>query len=1380
MQSPKLQEGGEPDVTVGPKTGPAAELPAESGELEPDNPITDVKEEAGGEWRSRLARGNLQSVHKIVEMSAERPPTSIQEKDEKGQPHQSVSGNLQSVHKIVEMSAERPPTSIQEKDEKSQPHQSVSGNLQSVYKIVEMSSERPPTSIQEKDEKGQPHQSVSGYLQSVYKIVEMSAERPPTSIQEKDEESQPHQSVSDTSYASSISVDAMYPDPSDSFPGGLFPGSFDWSSPDSSSEGRNNIGGVAGQEACEEKASRPGNSRVPGKDHRRYYHNHWRLEYLMDFNPRCHSMNCMVCGSSLATLKLSTIKRHIRQKHPYSIYWTPSDKEVIISSWEAHLGVDAQTLAGSEEHMAENMKAKTGPKKKRRRLPPVAKGTWRPVLGPDCPLPSPMDKTQLEQYMNESLKRWFRLEFLMDFNYQGNQLHCMSCTMTLPSLCLTDIKHHILDNHPTSLQYSHSQKSVIINAWINRKENPEMEREGDMTPVMELDGDMTPEIREDMDDDKEKEKLPKKDGKCDTVAQKSAKPRPKNRKLKAKSSTGLMEKDIEFGEEKTNTCSTEMMEEEERLEASDMELLEDEESITEDDQLLDKEEWDTKDLQRIADEEWKVRKKHLLESLRILEEQQKPREEHAARKGQILEEEKKKTKETQLLKEEKKTREKQLLEEQEKDREYALLEEPQKLTDAQLPEEKKMKAKESNLQEEKKRKAEETQLQEEKRKAKEAQIQEEEKKNAHEVQMQEEETRKAKEAELSEEEKPNTKELHLQEEEKIREDHQLEEKKTNANPAHLLKEENGNATEDQLLDEDMIKIEELEILEIEELEEDTPKDQELKLKEEKEVSSEVQNVVREITVKLEDHQYADVSMNKTEKTQIINHVQAEKIQVRAKMGEGGKPQPKVTETRIIKVTPMPQAPTVLGIGLPMIKMKTPTPLIITRVSVLPEHTILQAAKPKPSTSAEISKTYRVIAPKVTPPDSQNQTTSASTDASQSPAGVDPTVWEVSMSRANSGSVTPSNLYQLRWRSEYMMDFNGVRGSVVCMYCSSSLTVLKESSIRRHIAQKHAHTVNFTAEEKAAVILDWENKLTNVKKIGVKPNKEGSGIGDKGVNISNVPDGDSVEPQEEESNWTGVLPEGKGASWEFAFGRLQGKVKDPGRYQHDRWKLEFLMDYTPAKDGLICMVCGVILMNPKISTVKMHIQQKHPDTTYLSDQEKAVVMEEWEQKLAAGHKPGRHTHGRDEICIEINEDSINTESNGSSVTVSSPHPEIVLPALSKTPKTTPSLPPPCNSAKPNYQVRWRTEFMMDYDCRRQGLICMVCGGTLATLKVSTIKRHIVQVHPYSVDFTAEERKRILDAYSEMALHYIHSEECFKTQPQKEVKGHKRKLAAMEES
>ena len=61
----------------------------------------------------------------------------------------------------------------------------------------------------------------------------------------------------------------------------------------------------------------------------------------MEFNAARHGMLCMVCGSALATLKLSTIKRHIRQKHPYSGTWGPREKQLVLRSWDAHLGLRA-------------------------------------------------------------------------------------------------------------------------------------------------------------------------------------------------------------------------------------------------------------------------------------------------------------------------------------------------------------------------------------------------------------------------------------------------------------------------------------------------------------------------------------------------------------------------------------------------------------------------------------------------------------------------------------------------------------------------------------------------------------------------------------------------------------------------------------------------------------------------------------------------------------------------------------------------------------------------------------------------------------------------------------------------------------------------------
>lgn len=84
--------------------------------------------------------------------------------------------------------------------------------------------------------------------------------------------------------------------------------------------------------------------------------------------------------------------------------------------------------------------------------------------------------------------------------------------------------------------------------------------------------------------------------------------------------------------------------------------------------------------------------------------------------------------------------------------------------------------------------------------------------------------------------------------------------------------------------------------------------------------------------------------------------------------------------------------------------------------------------------------------------------------------------------------------------------------------------------------------------------------------------------------------------------------------------------------------------------------------------------------------------------------------------------------------------------------------PGKDQRRNYQVRWRLEYLMDYDCRRHGLICMVCGATLATLKVSTIKRHIQQVHPRSLYYSPEEKQQALQSYNHDAPHFLHSDDC----------------------
>ncbi|XP_069564136.1 LOW QUALITY PROTEIN: zinc finger translocation-associated protein [Brachyistius frenatus] len=257
--------------------------------------------------------------------------------------------------------------------------------------------------------------------------------------------------------------------------------------------------GPSGRKPRIQRASRPGLSRIPGRDHRRYYHEYWRSEYLMDFDPQRHGMICMVCGSSLATLKLSTIKRHIRQKHPDSLLWSAADKEVIRSGWESHLSLgggqrsygsaagpspqEEEDVLHSGQHAAEPPDPVTPQEQPQRPLslsPRSVEDDAPPPQEDEQNLPGPSAQT-LERYLNDSLHAWFRQEFLMEYEAEAGRLLCMVCGAELPSLHLDHIKSHVLDTHPNSLVYSSEEKHCILQAWAQTHE------ESDNTVISEPD-----------------------------------------------------------------------------------------------------------------------------------------------------------------------------------------------------------------------------------------------------------------------------------------------------------------------------------------------------------------------------------------------------------------------------------------------------------------------------------------------------------------------------------------------------------------------------------------------------------------------------------------------------------------------------------------------------------------------------------------------------------------------------------------------------------------------------------------------------------------------------------------------------------------------------
>ncbi|XP_030073535.1 uncharacterized protein C11orf95 [Microcaecilia unicolor] len=752
-----------------------------------------------------------------------------------------------------------------------------------------------------------------------------------------------------------------------------------WSSQDSSSSlGPTGDGGLlllqpaTGRrhgDHCEDRASRPGKSRIPGRDHRRYYHSHWRMEYLMDFDPRCHGMICMVCGSSLATLKLSTIKRHIRQKHPYSVNWSVKEKEVIINSWDAHLSMETPPPGSKEANvLADGLQGDSegfglpAVRRRRRRLAPISK-RLRQTKGPQ-------DTKNLEQYLNESLQSWFRVEFLMDYDSQKNKLFCMLCGNVLPTLSLDDIKQHVLEAHPTSLSFTEEEKCCILGAW--------------------------------------------------------------------------------------NTKT--MLEEVQRAEQ---------------------------------------------------EQEQQPQE--------------------------------QQLQEQE-----------------------------------------------------------------------------------------------------------------------------------------------------------------------------------------------------------------------------------------LKAVAVQEPPRILAVY----KVENPAPASTTAVSPVPDSQELNGIE----LDGSMVKPEEEVAPLCSVPEMATSKGLANVQG-----GPESLPWEgdedadSGLGSGHGRGRDHRRYYQERWRMEYLMDYNCLRHGLICMVCGSSLATLKMSTIKRHIKQKHPDTSFLNDQEKILIVQEWNQKIAQLVGMGaIFPEASESFIAANGMQVEPLanasPDPPVAPPPTQEAE-AAPAPQSCHAgwehgvdlvSWEMSLGGRRGRGRGQRRYFQERWRMVHLVDQNESRNGLVCMVCGVDLPAMKLSVIKAHVQESHPDSAFLSPQEKAAVVEKWVNKLAQLDMPDLEAPSA-EIEMEVDshgtlqpvsEDSRKQKSPPPLPPPPPPPPQPQQPAPQEPETPAASAPAPYRGQRRNYQLRWRGEYMMDYDCRRHGLICMVCGGTLATLKISTIKRHILQVHPHSIEFGAAEKQRVLEAYSEMALHYIHTEECFR--------------------
>ncbi|XP_072887563.1 zinc finger translocation-associated protein-like isoform X2 [Hemitrygon akajei] len=302
------------------------------------------------------------------------------------------------------------------------------------------------------------------------------------------------------------------------------------------------------------------------------------------------------------------------------------------------------------------------------------------------------------------------------------------------------------------------------------------------------------------------------------------------------------------------------------------------------------------------------------------------------------------------------------------------------------------------------------------------------------------------------------------------------------------------------------------------------------------------------------------------------------------------------------------------------------------------------------------------------------------------------------SAAGRGGRRARRSFQSRWRAEHLMDYDPQRRRLLCMVCGQSLAVLSLGSIRRHVLSSHPHSLHLNRAEKENILEAW---------------------------------GEQGRPQEPDPQ-----PEPEPPT-----------PAAPARCYQERWRSEHLMDYDPVRRRLLCMVCGKSLAALTLGSIRRHVLRSHPHSLHFSPAAREDILQAWSKTVSqqrtrtvSAPEPAQPSPpGPQQQAAAVESAGRDLGDLGERLEVGVPTP-VEIEVYVDEPESRPASQrrKPGRDHRRNYQERWRLEYLMDYDRWRHGLVCMVCGATLATLKLSTIKRHILQRHQASLGYSLTQK------------------------------------------
>ncbi|XP_058016595.1 spindlin interactor and repressor of chromatin-binding protein isoform X2 [Ahaetulla prasina] len=293
-----------------------------------------------------------------------------------------------------------------------------------------------------------------------------------------------------------------------------------------------------------------------------------------------------------------------------------------------------------------------------------------------------------------------------------------------------------------------------------------------------------------------------------------------------------------------------------------------------------------------------------------------------------------------------------------------------------------------------------------------------------------------------------------------------------------------------------------------------------------------------------------------------------------------------------------------------------------------------------------------------------------------------------------------------WKQEYLVADDPDNGRLVCMVCGGILATSGPAAARQHILQQHAHSLDFTLEEKRNILEGWSEGVV-LPALDSPPAAEGLRLeAERRLSVRQRPPAKESRGQEP--------MEAAGKEWLSECG-LPGSAPAEIRI------------FT---DGSF----------PAGFTLKLYCRSQpepSPGTGAKANTRKKTVDRDCSVSLLRLHSRDTGSH------LHPSQDTLSPRCPLGSSTDSRPKDCGTVRGAAK--RGAPAGKEASTALGKGFNPSWRARFLVDFDASTGHLVCMVCEYPLRRICLATVKQHILQCHAETLQMPREVRRTIREVW-----------------------------------